>query len=82
MPYYGDMGEGSRKPGRPRSKRRRGKLAKQIIALRDHLGESPEKFGDRFCRSGRSVEDWEQERRVPDRLVVQMIEKLAARRLR
>ncbi len=81
MPYYVEMEEPTRKPGRPRESKRRGKLARQIIALREVLGESTKEFGDRFCRSGRTVEEWEQERRVPDPLIVQMIEKLAARRL-
>jgi DNA-binding transcriptional regulator YiaG len=39
-----------------------------IRAIRAALGEDTATFGRRFCRSGRTVEDWEQGRRVPDPL--------------
>ena len=40
-----------------------------IRQLRHTLAEDVETFGARFARGGRAVENWEQGRRVPDRLV-------------
>ena len=49
-----------------------------IRQLRDSLGEDVATFGARFARSGRTVEQWEQGRRVPDRLVQRLLDDLAA----
>lgn len=45
----------------------------RIKAIRIHLGESTATFAERFARSGRTVEDWEQGRRNPDKLAVQIL---------
>ena len=47
--------------------------------LRAALRESVDTFGERFSRSGRTVEDWEQGRRRPDTLVLLALIKLKKR---
>ena len=51
---------------------------KQIKALRKSLGETTAEFGERFKRSGRTVEDWEQEGRRAklDPLVLEKMQQL------
>jgi DNA-binding transcriptional regulator YiaG len=56
--------------------------ADAIRALRRALDEDVETFGRRFARSGRTVENWEQGRRVPDPLAQRELARLAARRSR
>jgi DNA-binding transcriptional regulator YiaG len=48
-----------------------------IRNLRKALREDVATFGARFARSGRSVEDWEQGRRMPDPLAQRLISALA-----
>ncbi len=48
-----------------------------VQRLRHRLDENVLAFGARFARSGRSVEDWEQGRRQPDRAVRQLLQQLA-----
>lgn len=50
----------------------------QIKAIRAAKHENTATFGARFCRSGRSVEDWEQGRRNPDPLAERILITLAA----
>ena len=48
-----------------------------IRALRERLGLSQELFAERFCLSPRTVQQWEQGRRLPDgptRLLLKVIE--------
>lgn len=51
----------------------------QIKTLRKYLTETTSQFGERFFRSGRTVEDWEQGRSKPDRLVIEKMEQLQRR---
>lgn len=51
----------------------------KIQALRANLGETVEAFAERFGRSGRTVEDWEQGRRRPDVMVLLAMQKLSRR---
>jgi DNA-binding transcriptional regulator YiaG len=51
---------------------------RQIQQLRHSLGESTATFGARFCRSGRTVEEWEQGRRIPSRVAIAAVKKLRA----
>jgi len=67
--------------GANRSKKKRSKLATSIVILRDYLDENVDTFGARFLRSGRTVEDWEQDRRTPDPLVIRMLDKLVKKYL-
>jgi DNA-binding transcriptional regulator YiaG len=53
-------------------------LVQRIRALRARLGETTAAFGARFHRSRRTVEDWEQGRKMPDPLVVALIEQLCS----
>ena len=55
---------------------------REIRALRKALGESVEEFGARFGRGGRAVEDWEQGRRAPDRLVQSLMRAIEAPRVK
>jgi len=55
-------------------------IADEVRALRAALQEDAATFGARFKRSGRTVEGWEQGRRQPDALALDMIRSLAARR--
>jgi len=48
-----------------------------IQALRKRLRENTAQFGARFGRSGRTIEDWEQGRAHPDRLVQRLMQELA-----
>lgn len=48
----------------------------RIKAIRAALGENTKTFGQRFLRSGRAVEEWEQGRRVPDPLIQAELAKL------
>jgi DNA-binding transcriptional regulator YiaG len=52
-----------------------------IQALRQQLGESTAQFGERFGKSGRTIEGWEQGRRVPDVLAQRELTKIAKRNL-
>lgn len=54
--------------------------AARIKALRLFLGESTTKFGARFGRSRRTVEDWEQDRRHPEVLARAALDQIARRR--
>jgi DNA-binding transcriptional regulator YiaG len=57
-------------------------VADEIRALRAALGENAATFGRRWLKSGRTVEDWEQGRRIPDPFVLAAIRALATRRAR
>lgn len=48
----------------------------QVKRLRAALGENTATFGSRFARSARTVEDWEQGRRVPDALCQRLLDEL------
>ena len=54
-------------------------IADEVRGLRAALGENTATFGERWRRSGRTIEQWEQGRRVPDAFVLEEIRKLAAR---
>ncbi|MPZ16183.1 MAG: helix-turn-helix domain-containing protein, partial [Chloroflexi bacterium] len=48
-----------------------------VRALRERLGLSQEAFAERFHLSLRTIQDWEQQRRVPEgpaRILLQVIE--------
>ena len=47
-----------------------------IAQLRAVLHETRAQFGDRFCRSPRTVEAWEQGRRTPEPLALRELERL------
>lgn len=53
--------------------------ADTIRGLRQALGEDVETFGQRFARSGRTVENWEQGRTAPDPLAQRELARLATR---
>jgi DNA-binding transcriptional regulator YiaG len=53
--------------------------AEAIQRLRRALGENPDAFGLRFQVSPRTVENWEQGRNRPHRLVIQALVALADR---
>lgn len=55
-------------------------IAEEIRALRAALEEDTATFGARWQRSGRTIEDWEQDRRHPDAFTLAAIRKLAARK--
>jgi DNA-binding transcriptional regulator YiaG len=48
----------------------------QVKRLRAELGENTATFGARFARTGRTVEDWEQGRRLPDPLCQRLLDEL------
>lgn len=50
----------------------------EIQRIRRSLEENVETFGARFGRSGRTVEQWEQDRQVPDGLIRAQIQQLDA----
>ena len=50
---------------------------RQFQKLRQSLGENTAKFGKRFNVSGRTVEDWEQDRCQPNKWVLPQIKELA-----
>jgi hypothetical protein len=75
LALYGYAGYHSRM-GRPPKKKKRSRMANRVRSLRARLEESTEVFGERFCRSARTVEDWELGRRSPDPLVITMIARL------
>lgn len=53
-----------------------------IQQIRRQLQEDTRTFGQRFGRSGRTVESWEQGVRTPDPLVIRELERIVkARRL-
>lgn len=54
-------------------------IAQEVKALRAALGEDTATFAARWHKSGRTIEDWEQGRRVPDGLAVESMRALAAR---
>lgn len=47
---------------------------KQLKTLRRNLEENTTSFGKRFGVSGRTVEDWEPDRRRPNRWVLPQLE--------
>lgn len=51
--------------------------AAQVRALRRALEESTAVFGARLAKSGRTIEDWEQGRRQPDRLASRELARIA-----
>lgn len=51
-----------------------------IRTLRQSLGLNTRDFGELVGKSGRTVEDWEQGRRVPDRTVMILLGTLGKRR--
>ena len=53
-------------------------IANEIRALRQALQEDTVTFGQRWHRSGRTIEDWEQDRRHPDAFTLAAIRTLAA----
>ena len=55
-----------------------GEIAKEVRALRAALGEDTATFGARWHRSKRTVEDWEQGRRRPDPLALDLMRTVAA----
>lgn len=55
-------------------------IGEEISALRAALEEDTATFGARWQKSGRTVENWEQDRRVPDSFVLEAIRALAKRR--
>ncbi len=48
----------------------------QVKRLREQLGENTATFAARFARKGRTVEDWEQGRRIPDPLCQRLLDEL------
>lgn len=54
-------------------------IAEEVRALRRALDENTAAFGQRWSRSGRTIEAWEQGRAAPDAFVLAQIRKLAAR---
>jgi hypothetical protein len=52
--------------------------AEEVRAIRTALGEDTATFGQRWHRSGRTVEDWEQGRRQPDPLVLDGLQEMRA----
>jgi len=52
----------------------------RLQALRRKLKENTATFGERFGRSPRAVEDWEQGRRAPDGLIRLQLDQLVKRR--
>jgi len=53
--------------------------SKQIQGIRHALGEDTATFAERFARSARTIEDWEQGRYKPDALVLRILAKLRKR---
>jgi len=49
-----------------------------ITELRKARQETTAQFGQHFARSGRTIEDWEQGRRTPDRLCERILAGLKA----
>lgn len=56
------------------------KVEDEVRAIRKALGESRATFGERWQKSGRTIENWEQGRRVPDAFMIERLRQLAARR--
>jgi DNA-binding transcriptional regulator YiaG len=54
-------------------------IAEEIRALRAALDEDTARFGQRWHKSGRTIENWEQGRRLPDPFVLDAMRALAAR---
>jgi DNA-binding transcriptional regulator YiaG len=57
-------------------------IADEVRALRITLGEDTATFGQRWRKSGRTIESWEQGRRAPDAFALDAIRKLAARQMK
>lgn len=55
-------------------------IADEVRRLRAALAEDTATFGQRWHKSGRTVENWEQGRREPDAFVLEAIRTLAKRR--
>jgi DNA-binding transcriptional regulator YiaG len=55
-------------------------IADEVKALRAVLEEDTATFGARFHKSGRTIEGWEQGRRQPDGLALELLRSLAVRR--
>jgi DNA-binding transcriptional regulator YiaG len=54
-------------------------IAEEVRALRTALREDTATFAVRWRKSGRTIENWEQGRSVPDAFVVEGMRALAAR---
>lgn len=54
-------------------------LCLEVRRLRTGYDEDTETFGARLAVSGRTIENWEQGRRTPDRLAQRELEALARR---
>jgi len=54
-------------------------IAEEVRALRTALDEDAATFGQRWHKSGRTIENWEQGRRAPDPFVLDAIRALATR---
>jgi DNA-binding transcriptional regulator YiaG len=48
-----------------------------VKALRAELGEDRVRFGRRWRKSGRTIENWEQGRRVPDAYLLGRMQRFA-----
>lgn len=55
-------------------------IGKEIKALRAALDEDTATFGQRWHKSGRTIENWEQDRGAPDAFVLTAIRALAAKK--
>ena len=53
-----------------------GMTPEQIKSIRAALGENTTAFAERFRRSPRTIENWEQGRRRPDPLAILLLEGL------
>lgn len=56
--------------------------ADKIKAVRDFRGETTREFASHFCRSHRTIEDWEQGRRVPSGLEMRQLAWLRAAKVK
>jgi DNA-binding transcriptional regulator YiaG len=54
----------------------------RIRAIRLALGENRATFGDRFYRTGRTIESWEQGRSSPDKLATAVLDQIAEKLVR
>lgn len=54
-------------------------IAEEVRALRAALQENTATFGQRWRKSGRTIEGWEQGLRQPDAFVLEAMRQLAAR---
>jgi DNA-binding transcriptional regulator YiaG len=54
-------------------------IADEVRALRAALDEDTATFGQRWHKSGRTIENWEQGRREPDAFVLEAMRALAVK---